>query len=87
MPPECEESVTKVFWPGRGYTQPLSEIQAGVGSEDLIIDGEGEREAEESLTITPNLTPKAAVNIFTVVKANFSSFLWARAAVLRMGAW
>lgn len=79
--------MTKVFWPGKEHTQPLSEIQAGMGSEDLIIDGEGEREGEESLTITPNLTPKAAINIFTVVKANFSSFLWARAAVQRMGAW
>lgn len=79
--------MTKVFWPGRRHTQPLSEIQARMGSEDLIIDGEGEGEGEESLTITPNLTPKAAVNIFTVVKASFSSFLWARAAVLRMGAW
>lgn len=57
--------MTTVFWPGRGHTQPLRGIQAGTGSEDLIIDGEGEREGEERLTSTPNLTPKAAVNIFS----------------------
>lgn len=65
------------------YSAP-SGIQAGMECRELTINGEEERETR-ALPLPQNLTPKAAFNIFRVVKANFSSFLWAKVGALRTG--
>lgn len=64
-----------------GGLGPLS----GGGNSVSSLKWGGEREGEGTLTPTCNLTSNAAINVYTMVKANFSAFVWTGVVTPRTG--